>query len=201
MVKTAVSLFIIWTLLLLTPGPDFVLVLRNTINGGFKEGFLTNLGITAGLTIHTTMAILGIAILSQNPLLFKIVKTAGAFYIVYIGISGLLGIKKSRGIKIEENTHKLNSLKEGFFCNILNPKLPLILLGVFTQLIPPETAAPIKFLFGVEIVITSFIMWNIVALIFGNRRVLPKLQNFEKEIGIIANLVLIFLGTYELFKG
>ncbi|SNR70999.1 LysE family translocator [Desulfurobacterium atlanticum] len=201
MIETAISLFVIWTLLLLTPGPDFVLVLRNTINGGFKEGFSTNLGITAGLTIHTTTAILGIAILSQNPLLFKIVKTIGALYIIYIGISGLLSIKKASGIKIEKTEKQFNSIKEGFFCNILNPKLPLILLGVFTQLIPPETSIPVKFLFGFEIVITSFVMWNVVALIFGNKRVLPKLQSFEKEITVIANFVLIFLGTYELLKG
>ncbi|OMH41348.1 LysE family translocator [Desulfurobacterium indicum] len=201
MIKIAFTLFIVWTLLLLTPGPDFILVMKNTISGGYKNGFLTILGITSGIVIHTLTAIFGICILSQNPTLFKIVKTVGSLYLIYIGISGFYQMKKqqeSLNIEEEKNTPAKKSFREGFFCNILNPKLPLILLGIFTQLIPPQTPTHIKILFGMEIVATSFIMWNIVSLLLGNKYILSKLTKIEKEILFMANLVLILLGGYEL---
>ncbi len=198
MIKTAISLFIIWILLLLTPGPDFVLILRNTINKGLKEGILTNIGISLGLTIHTTAAILGIVVLSENPTLFNTVKIIGAIYLIYIGTSGFLNMKKSTLNLEAKDSKSSNSIREGFFCNILNPKLPLILLGVFTQLIPLNTPLWIKFLYGLEIIVASFLMWNLVALLFGNRKVLPQLKRFQKEIVILANTVLVFLGSYEI---
>ncbi|WP_457569788.1 LysE family translocator [Desulfurobacterium sp.] len=201
MIRIAVTLFIVWTLLLLTPGPDFILVMKNTISGGYKNGFLTILGITAGIVIHTLTAIFGICILSQNPTLFKIVKTAGSLYLIYIGISGFYQMKKQQknfNIVEEKSIPAKKNFREGFFCNILNPKLPLILLGIFTQLIPPQTPTYIKILFGMEIVATSFLMWNIVSLFFGNKHILNKLTKIEKEILFMANLVLILLGGYEL---
>ncbi|WP_456484566.1 LysE family translocator [Desulfurobacterium sp.] len=204
MIKIAATLFIVWTLLLLTPGPDFILVMKNTISGGYKNGFLTILGITTGIVIHTLTAVFGICLLSQNPTLFKIVKSAGSLYLIYIGISGFLQMRKKIDrfeIKSEKTlTSSRKNFREGFFCNILNPKLPLILLGIFTQLIPPQTPAPVKLLFGAEIVATSFIMWNMVSLFFGNKRVLDKLSKFEREILFTANLVLILLGGYELIS-
>ncbi|WP_456397197.1 LysE family translocator [Desulfurobacterium sp.] len=201
MVKIAATLFIVWTLLLLTPGPDFILVMKNTISGGYKNGFLTILGITTGIVIHTLTAIFGICILSQNPILFKIVKAAGSLYLIYIGISGLYQIKKQQksfSIEKQEAIPAKKSFREGFFCNLLNPKLPLILLGIFTQLIPPQTPAGVKILFGMEIVVTSFLMWNMVSLFFGNKQIFNKLTKLEKEILFMANLTLILLGTYEL---
>ncbi|WP_457567789.1 LysE family translocator [Desulfurobacterium sp.] len=205
MLKVAVTLFIVWTLLLLTPGPDFILVMKNTISGGYKNGFLTILGITAGIVIHTITAVFGICLLSKNPTAFNIVKTAGALYLVYIGVSGFLQLKKkSQNLHINKDKRTLQpgkSFREGFFCNILNPKLPLILLGIFTQLIPPRTPTFTKLLFGAEIVATSFVMWNAVSLFFGSRRVLDRILRFEKEIMFAANLVLILLGGYELIFG
>ncbi len=62
----AFSLLLIWTSLLLVPGPDFFLMLRNTLRNGYKAGLFTGLGITLAIGIHVSLAIFGLLIMSKN---------------------------------------------------------------------------------------------------------------------------------------
>ena len=137
---TSFLLFAIWTSLLLVPGPDFFLMLRNTLKNGYKAGLFTGLGITLAIGIHVSLAILGLLILSKNSWLYLAVQIAGAVYLVYIGLSSILKEKDLIVSNMENNAciiaKKQNFFKEGFFCNILNPKAPILMIGIFSQLIP-----------------------------------------------------------------
>ena len=74
-----------------SPGPDFFLVLKNSIQYGKKAGIYLSLGIALGVSIHIIYSLTGVAVLlKKSPSLFKIVKTLGAFYVIYLGIKSFI---------------------------------------------------------------------------------------------------------------
>src|SRR3954469_23040179 len=78
-------------LLTITPGADTVLTLRNTLGGGTRDGLCTMAGICSGFVFQPFLATLGVAALFVGlPVAFNLVKIAGAFYLLYLGIQSLL---------------------------------------------------------------------------------------------------------------
>lgn len=79
------------TLLSISPGVDTLLVIRNTARGGVRDGVLTSLAICCGLFVHAAVSALGISlILLQSAWAFQLLKLAGAAYLVWLGVQGLL---------------------------------------------------------------------------------------------------------------
>ena|SRR5687767_14025078 len=75
-------------LVMVSPGPDMVLVLRNTLVSGRRAGLHTSVGILSGNLVHITYCLLGIGLLiSQSILAFSALKYAAAAYLIYLGIS------------------------------------------------------------------------------------------------------------------
>ncbi|MCK5546407.1 MAG: LysE family translocator, partial [Rhodospirillaceae bacterium] len=73
----------------LSPGPDTIIILRNTLSSGPRIGLVTVAGVQTGLVVHTLLAVLGISVLiASSPVLFKAVALAGAIYIAWIGVQG-----------------------------------------------------------------------------------------------------------------
>ena len=78
------------TLCMLSPGPDMVLVMRNTLTGDRRRGGLTALGVLAGNLCHIGYCAVGLALLiSRSPVVYNVLRIAGALYLVYLGIQGL----------------------------------------------------------------------------------------------------------------
>ena len=74
------------TLLTITPGVDTMMVLRNTLRGGAKDGLVSSLGICLGLFVHATLSAVGIsAILLYSATAFTVLKTIGACYLLWLG--------------------------------------------------------------------------------------------------------------------
>ena len=79
--------FLLW----LTPGPDTMYILARSIAQGRRAGVMSALGIGSGLLIHTLLAAFGLsAILAASAWAFAVVKTAGAVYLIYLGLQSLL---------------------------------------------------------------------------------------------------------------
>lgn len=76
--------------LTIAPGPDNMLVIRNVIRGGRRDGLVTGLAIGAGLFVHATLSALGIsAILLHSATAFHTLKIIGAAYLVFLGLQSL----------------------------------------------------------------------------------------------------------------
>ena len=91
-------------LVMVTPGPDMVLVLRNTLVSGRRAGLHTSIGILSGNLVHITYCLLGIGVLiSQSIVAFSVLKYAGAAYLIYLGIMSFrTGTKSLTIVGIEE---------------------------------------------------------------------------------------------------
>ncbi|MHB1172639.1 MAG: LysE family translocator, partial [Lacisediminihabitans sp.] len=129
-------------ILVITPGPDFAVVLRSAFRGR-RYGVMTSLGTAAGLTIHSLAAALGLsALLLASAELFTFVKIAGALFLTYLGVKALLGARKTKHTRTESTALPAGALptpwiafRQGLTINVLNPKAPLIFLSIMPSFI------------------------------------------------------------------
>jgi RhtB (resistance to homoserine/threonine) family protein len=126
-------------LLTLSPGPDTMLVLRNTLRGGRGDGLRTTIGISAGLVVHATLSALGLSlILVRSAAAFDIVKLVGAGYLAWLGIQSLRAAlagqaPPSAGTAPTDR----RPFREGLLTNVLNPKVAVFYLAFLPQFIAP----------------------------------------------------------------
>ncbi|EKT56808.1 lysine exporter protein LysE/YggA [Providencia rettgeri Dmel1] len=111
-------------LAVISPGPDFAMVTRNSYTYGIKTGLLCALGIAIGVQVHVFYTVFGITLVIMNsPTLFLIVKLIGVIYLVYIGFKSLTNkVKVSSNNAVSRPLSALNAFKNGFLTNALNPK-------------------------------------------------------------------------------
>jgi RhtB (resistance to homoserine/threonine) family protein len=182
----------------MSPGPDFVMAVRNSLNYSRRTGIFTGVGIGLGISIHIIYCALGIGYLISNSLwLFNIIKYLGALYLAYIGVKSILA-KKSK-IEISETRElkdmtRLQAVKAGFLTNVLNPKATMFFLGLFTFVIKPETPSYVVVIIAFIMILTAITWFTLVALFFTQKRVQVAFLKFESIINKIFGGLLIFLG-------
>jgi threonine/homoserine/homoserine lactone efflux protein len=148
-----VLIFIASGLLLnFTPGPDTLYIIGRSTTQGLRAGVVAALGIGVGILVHITAAAVGLsAILVNSATAFSIVKMVGAAYLVYVGISMLrssgIAARATRALHQEPAALKTVFL-QGFFTNVLNPKVALFFLAFLPQFVDMDAAnKPLAFLF------------------------------------------------------
>jgi len=128
-------------LCMLSPGPDMVLVMRNTLVGDRRRGGLTALGVLTGNLFHIAYCTVGIAVLlSRSPIAYAVLRIASAAYLVYLGVQALLHATRGSDAATSADGSHGNPYWQGFVNNVLNPKGSLFYLGVFTQVITPDVS-------------------------------------------------------------
>ncbi|MDT8895310.1 LysE family translocator [Halomonas sp. I1] len=191
------------TLLSITPGVDTLLVIRNTARGGVKDGVLTSLAICSGLFVHAAVSALGISlILLQSAWAFGVLKLAGAAYLIWLGINGLMAARRGQGLpvaSVEAERHSVpmwRPLREGLLSNVLNPKTVVFYMAFLPQFIAPGDPALIKSLWlaGVHFVVAN--LWQIgVVLMVGSAGRWLASPAFSRWLNGLTGGVLIGFGV------
>ncbi|NHQ87498.1 LysE family translocator [Iodobacter sp. HSC-16F04] len=132
------GLFIVSGLLLnMAPGPDSLLIVSRSAAQGWRSGSAAALGIGSGTLVHIFAAALGLsALLATSAMAFTIVKYIGAAYLIYMG--GKLLLNRSATPVISQPVEALAYravFLQGFFCNLLNPKVAIFFLAFVPQFI------------------------------------------------------------------
>ncbi len=182
-----------------SPGPDFALVLKNSLTQSKLAGLYTALGLGAGILVHVFYSLAGIGIIiSQSILLFNVIKIAGALYLIWIGIQGLRSQKATPESEEYNSNHikinKLKSFKKGFVTNLLNPKATLFFLSLFALVVDPATPLWVQIIYGVEMSIATVLWFSVLAVIFGGKKLRTKLFAIKHIIERAMGVVLIGLG-------
>ena len=85
------------TLVILAPGPDFMLVMRNTVRGGRRAGWVTGCGTLSGLTVWALAAALGLsALLRVSHVAYDVLRFCGAAYLIWLGVTSLISFRSKR---------------------------------------------------------------------------------------------------------
>ncbi|MBT7981557.1 MAG: LysE family translocator [Akkermansiaceae bacterium] len=154
-----------------TPGPDFLLVVKVSLNHGKKSGIFTSLGITIGLIIHCTIAITGLAFLfnSSEPL-GETIKYAGSIYLAYLSFRLFYSAKKHSSSGPFEKNKEPKSLSnglaflQGFLTNLLNPKVVIFISAMLSGFISPESSLHVKLAYATIIIVQGFVFWALFSV-------------------------------------
>lgn len=193
-----VSLALLGVLIVISPGADFVLVLKNSLNHGRKAGVMSALGISLAIAVHIGYSLLGISyLISQNDWLFSLVRYLGAGYLIYLGIKGLLAQPSTPANAIMPSTAKSarRYLAEGFFCNVLNPKTMLFFLSIFSQVMTSDaTSYNNALIYGGYMMLLHGLWFVLVALLFSSNKLQTLLSRAKHRLNQLCGAGLLLFG-------
>lgn len=192
------SLFVISGLLLnMIPGPDSVLIMTRSARQGWRAGSVASFGISSGTLIHIVAAALGVsAILATSATAFMVLKYIGALYLIYIGIKQVL----SKTVTASEGAAPLpcaygEIFKQGFWSNVLNPKVALFFMAFVPQFIAPNASnTALSFLvLGAIFNVNSLLWCHFLAALSASAGQRIRLSDRLKT-GLNRSIGLLFVG-------
>jgi len=130
--------------LVLTPGADFAVIVRNTVTGGRRVGTATTVGVSAAAALQGLLASFGLAgfIVRAHPV-FLAIKWAGVAYLASLAAAALLSAIRGHYSAAEKGRRprsRLSGFQQGFLCNATNPKILVFYLALLPQFV--GSAAP-----------------------------------------------------------
>lgn len=196
-VDTLISFAVATSFLALSPGPDNIYVLVQSITNGRAYGMATVCGLITGCIIHTTLLAFGVsAIIKANKHIFFAIKVLGALYLLYLAYKVY---KSSAQLDFNSETAPKKSLKQlfvqGFFMNVLNPKVTIFFLAFFPGFLFSKTISTVWQFYGLGAIfmLVSFVIFSAIALLAGQIKRFT-LQN--KNSGIVFKWlqIIVFIG-------
>jgi len=158
-----------------SPGPDFAIVLRQSLSFGRRTAVWTAIGIGSGICLHVTYSLFGLGVLlKSSPTAFTVIKFAGAGYLTWIGYKALRAMPRADPDGADSPLNALgargpippserSAWSVGFFTNALNPKATLFFVAIFATLVSPLTPLPIRIGYGVWISLSTMAWFSFVA--------------------------------------
>lgn len=155
--------------LTLSPGPDIIYVLTQSISNGKKYGIATAAGLVSGILVHTTLIALGIsALIQQSEALFLGIKIAGASYLLWIAYQ-VYKAPDTIELSTHQNTKKslFSLVKQGFIMNVLNPKVTLFFLAFFPGFIDEQAGKVTQqiYVLGFVFMMQAFVIFTLVSIV------------------------------------
>ena len=189
-----------------SPGPDFAMVVRQSLAHGRRAAIWTSIGIGSAILVHVTYALLGIGILLRTyPVAFTVVKFAGAGYLAWIGVKALMS-KPRHGLAEAPFGSKAAITRPaepapsaawttGFLTNVFNPKATLFFVAIFASLIDPATPKVIQGAYGLWMALTTMAWFALVSVFFTREGVRAAFLRGGHWIDRIMGAVLIALAA------
>jgi RhtB (resistance to homoserine/threonine) family protein len=194
------ALMAVFSVVIVVPGADLALVMRQSITHGRRAAILTSFGLGASLLFHVGYTILGIGlIVSQSIVAFNIVKWCGAAYLLYLGFRSIKDsaqpiVPAADPAQTGSPISDAKAFAMGFVTNALNPKAVVFFLSLFSSLISLQTPVAVKAGYGL-VMATSLVLWFVgVSLFFTIPAVRDRFLRAGRWIMRVTGLVFIGLG-------
>lgn len=189
----------------MSPGPDFALVVRNSLLYSREVALSTALGITAGIFIHITYSLTGLgALLIHAPVVISLIQVVGGIYLTYLGVLALKSSKKKiiTSSKPDPRKHitSFSAFWSGFTTNALNVKAMFFFVSIFSVFITESTPKVILTLYGIEVLLITITWFSLVALFLSSPRIQKKFSLYSHWIERVTGCILILLGLKLAFS-
>jgi threonine efflux protein len=157
-----------------SPGPDMLLILKNSMAHSRSVALSTVFGISLGIVVHTTVVITGLAAFSERfPSLLRLIWLAGACYLVWLGIRLLTKVFKKQQAADDTASGDLPATQidcrkaflQGLVTNLTNPKVFLFFTGMLATALSPSAGLDRRILFGLIIVGEAVVLWSLFVLL------------------------------------
>jgi len=202
-INDIITFITVATLLVISPGPNGLLIAKTVPLSGQKIGFANIGGFVAAFYVHGTLSILGISvILIKSAQAFFIFKILGAAYLIWIGIKALIGAFKARNIGLPGSVQKISkpvsisaAFSEGFFTNVLNPKVSIFYLAAFPQFISINDGVINAYTLVTAHAMVNFVWFSIMVVTLARIKVVTNNARFKMWLNSITGVVFIGFGS------
>ncbi|MFK7782139.1 LysE family translocator [Psychroserpens sp.] len=192
-----ISFVIATSVLAISPGPDNIYVLMQSIVNGKTFGLATVAGLISGCLVHTTLVAFGVsAIIKENDSLFFVIKLFGALYLLYLAYK----VYKSQSeLKLNTDNIPKKSMtqlfKQGFIMNVLNPKVSIFFLAFFPGFLFSNTLSNITqfYVLGLLFMLVSAVIFSAIAVLAGS---ISTYIEHHKRVGFYLKWmqIIVFVG-------
>jgi threonine/homoserine/homoserine lactone efflux protein len=182
-------------IVIMTPGPDTALTIRNTLLGGRRAGVLTAAGVSTGQATWTLSAAIGIAaLLAASEPAFLAVKLLGAAYLIWLGLQAIAHSLGS-GLALPHGRFNArpdpNYFRQGLISNLGNPKM-----AVFFPSLLPQFGTSFSTLLALGLVFCTMTFVWLTAYAFAVARAGDFLRRpaIRRAVEAVTGAVLVALG-------
>ncbi len=183
----------------ISPGPDFAVVLKQSLQKGLSSALWTSFGISVGILLHVAYSILGISLLiNTTPWMYHGLLYIAAAYFIYIGVSALRSQPSSEN-SVNQKARNVSSrwYKDfglGFLTNGLNPKATLFFLALFSAAIPEQTELATKVFYGVYLAVATALWFFFLSYVSNIRSIRNGYQRYGYFFDRLMGVVLISMA-------
>lgn len=186
----------------MSPGPSLALILRNTLQGGRRQGMATALGHGAGVGLYALLTAMGLSLLlTRTPWLFELIRYAGALFLALLGLQALLPQKPKAEATNQHATSRRRGALEGLAVAFLNPQLAIFFLALFSQFVQQQTSWAQGGLLLLTAGGIDALWYLLVAGIFSHGRLLPWLTRHQRQLQRLSGLLLLAIALRVLWVG
>ncbi|UXU56200.1 LysE family translocator [Staphylococcus agnetis] len=195
--------FFISLLIIIIPGPDFFIVINETLSGNAKNGVFASLGISFAHVIYSAIAALGlIFLLASSYYVYTTIKILGAIYIAYLGIKTILHARQRFYLPSESEKQYASlhsSFKNGFMSTMLNPKAILFYVSVLPQFVSQHEGPNKIMILSIIFIIIVMLWFSLCSLMFSFLKQLFNQPLFKAMFDYIVGFTLIGLA-FQILK-
>ena len=180
----------------ISPGPSVAVVLKQTVGNGLAHGLAASWFHAGGIFVWAVATVSGLAvIIESSEMLFNAITWIGAAYLAWIGIKALMA---GRASNLEVGDVKKISVWqagiEGGMISLLNPKIAIFFLALFSQFIGKDPSLPDQVIMVMTVSLVDGLWYTLVTVVLSQGRVLKAIQKRNQRINQLTGIVLILLA-------
>jgi len=192
------SVMAVHMVVLVSPGPAFLIVTQTSIGHSRRQGVLTALGVSCATFLWSSAALLGISLfLETTAWLYQGMKLLGGAYLIYLGVESWRHAGKKPNPKVEMSliSSGWRSFRVGFITNLTNPKAVIFFSSIFASLLPSQLPLWMRAA-AAGVVVFDALWWHVaLAFTFSTRPAQQLYAKAKRALDLFAGGFLILVGA------
>lgn len=194
------SLALLHTVALASPGPDVALVVKLATQAQRKTALASALGLAVAITLHTLLSLTGISLIIKSAEnVYIAVQLIGATYLAWMGLGAIREAithwRDKQQLQVITTSHReltmLQGFSQGLSTNLLNPKAMVFFITLFSTLISPTVNIETKVAVTLLMFLLSLIWFSLIALVLSKPVIQQKMQRATPMINLITGLLFV----------
>lgn len=201
---TLLSVLSIWSLAVITPGPNLLITVQTTINYSRLSGMFIVFGTCTGTMIWAIIGYFGITYLfTVAPWVDISLKIVGGSYLIYLGIKSVAGLCGPK-TRIDETHYPQQKLfidwQKGLITNLLNPKTAMFVTSIFASALPKESSLLIGIMIVILMTSISLLWYSVVVFLFSSKRISSYYGRTQNWMQGFAGAAFVIFGVKLIFE-
>ncbi|MGI5161104.1 LysE family translocator [Microbispora sp. CA-102843] len=194
----------VWILVVMSPGPDFLIVLRYSAGGSRRSGVRAAAGVVTGIGVWAVAGLFGVTVLVQRfEWLYTAARVAGALFLVGFGVAT---IRAARGrasqadddaapVVAEHRPGRLREWRAGLLTNLANPKALVFFGALFASLLPHRTDLVMRAVTLGAMLAVAFAWFSAVAFLAGSPWITRGYRRLRKRLDMLTGGLFVGMGA------